>query len=91
MARATSSLPESKLHINYLELKGVCPTVENPDLMLQEAGDSQGPTHFRPCDFDSRETIQARPDHPNRIVSPSRGLPVDIHQVAPSSSRPVCK
>ena len=46
-ARGAWSLPESKLHINYLE-------------------------------------------HPNRVVSPSRGLPSNMQQVAPASSRPIC-
>ena len=32
--------------------------------------------------------MQAGPDHPKRLVSPSRGLPVDMHQVAPTSNRP---
>ena len=72
IARGTWSRPESKLGLNYLELRWsflalkefqdlclnhsgcqykqerrhevgplVCPTMENPDLMLQETGDSQ--------------------------------------------------
>ena len=96
-ARGTWSLPESKLHINHLELTAVllalkefkdlcsnnivlmatdnttvvayinkeggggggkvgpfvCPTVENPDLMHQETGNSQSATHPRPAECDS--------------------------------------
>ena len=32
----------------------------------------------------------ARPDHPNRVVSLSRGLPNIMQQVAPASNRPIC-
>ena len=35
-------------------------------------------------------TIQARPDYPYRVGFPSRGLLVDMQQVAPPSNRPVC-
>ena len=62
--------------------------MEDPD--LQETGDPQGPTHSRSAEYGSRQTIQARPDHPDRVVSPSRGLPVDMPQMAPDSNRPVC-
>ena len=61
----------------------VCLSLENPDLVIQETGDSQCPTHSRPAECDSR------PDHPDRVVSPSRGLPVDMHHLSPASSRPV--
>ena len=40
------------------------------------------PTHSRPADCGSRQAIQARPDHSNRVVSPSRGLPLNLQQVA---------
>ena len=33
-----------------------------------------------------RQAIQARPDHPNRVVSPSGGLPSNMQQVAPAFS-----
>ena len=107
MARGIWSLPESKLHINYLGLKTVflavkefqdlCsdkivlivtdntivvayinkegaigPTVyhiaENSDLVLHEAGDSQGATHSRMAKCGRKQSIQTRPDHPNRVV-----------------------
>ena len=108
MTRGTWSLPESKLHINYLELKvvfsalkefqdlcsrkivlivtdntkvvtyinkgrrhevgpTVCPTVDNSALVLQETVDSEALIHSRPAECGSRQTIQARPDHPNRV------------------------
>ena len=31
-----------------------------------------------------------RPDHPNGVVSPSRGLPRNMQQVAPASDRSIC-
>ena len=42
------------------------------------------PTHSRPAERGSGQAIQARPDHPNRVVSPSRGLPLNLQQVAPA-------
>ena len=42
------------------------------------------PTHYRPAERGSGQAIQARPDHPNRVVSPSRGLPLNMQQVAPA-------
>ena len=44
--------------------------------MLQKTVDSQSPTHFKPAECGSRQAIQARPDHPNRVLSPPRGLPI---------------
>ena len=46
--------------------------------------------HYRPAECGSRQAIQTRPDHPNRVVPPSRGLPDNIQQVAPASNRPIC-
>ena len=37
-----------------------------------------------------RQAIQARPDYPNRVVSPSGGLPNNMQPVAPASNRPIC-
>ena len=48
------------------------------------------PTHSRPAERGSRQAIQARPDHPNRVVSPSRGLPLNMQQVAPAQNRLIC-
>ena len=126
-ARGTWSLPESKLHINYLEIKAVfvalkefqdlcsdkivliatdnttvgqgrghevghtlCSTVENLDLVYQESSVHQSPTHSRPTECGSRQDIQVRPDHPDRVVSPSSGLSSNMQQVASASNRPFC-
>ena len=48
------------------------------------------PTHSRPAERGSRQAIQARPDHPNIVVSPSRGLPPNMQQVAPAQNRLNC-
>ena len=69
----------------------VCPTMENPYLVLQETGYSQSSTHFRLAECDRRQAIQARPHHPDRMVPPSRGLPGIMFPVAPASSGPVCQ
>ena len=129
-ARGTWYLPESKLHINYLELKAVflalkefqdlclhkivlvetqhhsgvihkqgrrhevgpilCSTMENLDLVHQKSSNAKSPTHSRPSECGSRQAIQARPDHPNRVVSPSEGLPSNMQQAAPASNRLIC-
>ena len=68
-----------------------CPTVENLDLLYQKTSDSQFiPTHSRPAERGSRQAIQAGSDHPDRMVSPSRGFQSNIQQVAPATDRPFC-
>ena len=130
-ARGTWSLPESKLHINHLELKAVflalkefrtlvcnktvliatdnttvvayinkeggdevgvtvCPTVENPVLVHQTAGNPQGTSHPRPAERDNRQAIQTWPDHSNRVVTSSSSIPSCMRKVAPATSGPVC-
>ena len=68
----------------------VCPTVENPDLVLPATGDSKSPTYPRPSKCYSRQTIQAGSDHPNRVVPPFGSFSKDMPQVAPTSDRSVC-
>ena len=58
--------------------------------MYQETSNSQSPTHTRPSKRDSRQTIQVRPDHSDRVVSPSRGIQGNMQQVALASARPIC-
>ena len=124
-ARGTWSLPESKLHINHLELKAVflalkefrtlvcnktvliatdnttvvayinkggdevritvCPSVENPVLVHQTAGNPQGTSHPRPAECD-RQAIQTWPDHSDRVVTSSRCVPSYMRPVAPASA-----
>ena len=60
------------------------PSVDNLDLVYQEPSDSQSPTYPRPRKRGSGQAIQARPDHPNRVVSPSRGLPGYMQPLAPN-------
>ena len=64
--------------------------MENPDLVFHEIGDSQILTRSRLAECDSRQTIQARSNHPDRVVSPYRGLPVNMQPVVLTSSGPVC-
>ena len=64
--------------------------MENPDLVCQETGNSQSSTHSRPSECDSKQAIQTRPDHSNRMVPSPRGLPSYMLPVAPALSRPVC-
>ena len=64
--------------------------VEDPDLVFQEAGDSQGLTHPRSPKRGSRQAITTRTDNPNRVVPPARGFPSDLPQMAPTSNRLIC-
>ena len=68
----------------------VCPSVENLDLVHQETSFTQSPTHSRPSERSSRQAIKTGPDHPNRVVSPSRGFPNNMQQVAQAQDRPIC-
>ena len=52
----------------------LCPAMENPDLVYQKTSNSQSLTHSRPAEHGSRQAIQAWPDHPDRMVPPSRGI-----------------
>ena len=67
----------------------MCPTVEDLNLVHQETSNSQSPIHTRPAERGSRQAIKARPDHSNRVVSPSRGLLSYMQKVAPASGRPI--
>ena len=68
----------------------MCPTLENLDLVYRETSDSKSPTHSRPPKCSGRQTIQVRPDDPNRMVPPSRGFSNLVQQVAPASNRSLC-
>ena len=64
--------------------------MENLHLVYQETSNTQSPTHSRTTECGSRQAIQTRPDHSNRVVSPSRGFSSYMQQVAPASNRPIC-
>ena len=68
----------------------MCPTVENLDLVFPVTSDARSATHPRPLKCDSRQTIQAGSDHPDRVVPNSRSLSSDMQPMAPASDRPIC-
>ena len=68
----------------------MCPTVENTVLVYQAASNPQGTSHPQLAERDSRQAIQAWPDHSNRVVTSSRGVPSYMQPVASSSSRLIC-
>ena len=68
----------------------MCPTVENLDLVFPATSDSKSVTHPRPLKCDSRQTVQAGSDHPDRVVPTSRSLSTDMQPMAPASDRPIC-
>ena len=98
LLRQDSSCCNRQHHLGVIHEQGrrhelgpsLCPTVENFDLVFQETSDSQSPTHSRLAECGSRQAIQVRPDHPDRVVSPSRGFPDNMQQVAPAQNRPTC-
>ena len=68
----------------------MCPTVENPVLVHQETGNSQGTSHPRLAERDSRQAIQTWPGHSNGMVPSPRSVSSYMLPVAPSSSGLVC-
>ena len=64
--------------------------VENPVLVHQETGNSQGTSHPRPAERDSRQAIQTWPDHSDGMVPSPRGVQSYILPVAPATTGPVC-
>ena len=120
IARGNWSLPESKLHMNYVELKAVLLALKefqtlctnnivliatdnttvvayinkeggmNTDLVYQELSNSQSSSHPRPSKCNSRQAIQTGPDHSNRMVPQSRGVPSNMQPVAQAPSGPIC-
>ena len=68
----------------------LCLTLENLDLVYRETSDSEGSTHSRPPKCSGRQTVQIGTDYSNRMVSPSRGFPSPVQQVAPTSDRSLC-
>ena len=68
----------------------VCPTVENPVLVHQKTGNSQGMSHPRPAERDSRQAIQTWPDHSNRMVPSHRSVSSYMLPVATAPSGLVC-
>ena len=68
----------------------VCATVENLDLVFPATNDPKSPTYPWPTKCDSRQTIQAKSDHPNRMVPPSGHFSGLVQKMAPASDRPIC-
>ena len=68
----------------------LCSTVANLDLVFPTLSDFKSPTHPRPFKCDSRQTIQAGSDHPDRVVPPSGSFSKVMQQMAPASDRPIC-
>ena len=68
----------------------VCSTVENLDLVFPATSDPKSPTYPWPTKCNSRQAIQAKPDHPNRMVPPSGHFPRLVQKMAPASDRPIC-
>ena len=68
----------------------MCPTVEDPDLVFPETSDVKSPSHSGPSECDSRQAIQTRSDHTDRVVPPPGGIFKHMQEVAPASSRSVC-
>ena len=67
----------------------LCSALENIDLVFPKTSNTEGPAHTRPSQCDSRQTFQARSNHPDGMVPPrdfSQGMP----HVAPTSDRLVC-
>ena len=57
--------------------------------MYQESSNSQSLTYPRLTKCGSGQAIQAGSDHPDGVVSPSRGFSNIMQEVAPASNRPI--
>ena len=68
----------------------VCPTMEDLDLVFPATSDPKSPTYPWPFKCDSRQAIQAKSDHPNRMVPPSGHLSGIVQKMAPATDRPIC-
>ena len=68
----------------------MCSTVENLDLVFPATSDSKSATHPGPLKCDSRQTVPAGSDHPDRVVPTSRSLSTDMQPMASASNRPIC-
>ena len=68
----------------------LCTTMENLDLVYQASSNCESPTYPRPTKCGSGQAIQTGPDHPDRMVSPSRGFSKVMQQMAPASNRSIC-
>ena len=68
----------------------VCSTVENLDLVFPPISDSKSPTYPWPIKCDSRQAIQAKSDHPNRMIPPSGHFSRLVQKMAPDPDRPIC-
>ena len=92
LCRQDSTCGNRQHHSSILHKQGrrheigptLCPIMENLGLVHQDTSDAQNSTHSRPAECGSRQAIQARPDHSNRVVSPSRSFPGYLQQVAPA-------
>ena len=59
-------------------------------MVLPAASDARSATHPRPLKCNSRQTVQAGSDHPDRVVPTSRSLSSDMQPMAPASDRSIC-
>ena len=66
------------------------PYCGNPVLVYQAANNPQGTSHPRPAERDSRQAIQAWPNHSNRVITLAKSVPSYMLPVASASSGHVC-
>ena len=68
----------------------VCLTLENTDLVHQKSSNRQSSTYSRPSERDSRQAIQIRSNHSNRMVPQSRDFSSYMQPVAQTPSGLSC-
>ena len=59
-------------------------------VVFPETSNSKSLTHPGPSECNSRQTVPAGSDHPDRMVPPSRNFSQIVQQMAPTSDRSVC-
>ena len=70
--------------------KSVCPLVENPVLVRQKRSADQSPPHSRQTQCGGGQAVTSEASHTDRVVACTRGVQVNLSDLAHSTSGLVC-
>ena len=68
----------------------LCPPLETSVLVSPQRNSSEGSTHSRPLECNSRQAVQTQPGNPDRVVPLSAGVRSLVLEMRPATRRPVC-
>ena len=69
----------------------VCPHLETPVLVSPQRHSSEGSTHSRSLECNSRPAVQTQPGDTDQVVPILAGVQSHMFQMGPATCRPVCK